>query len=384
MVEPMRLRRLRLLDFRNYAAADLELAAGRVVVWGSNAQGKTNLLEAITLVCQGRPLRATADAQLIRWGGEFAAVRAEAVTRERGEVRLEVRIAERKRQVLINGVARRPADLIGLAPVVCFTVDDLEIVKGEPGERRRFLNLEIGSLSRSYYFALRRYQRALEQRNRALKDAREGRGAPGEIEPWDQELAHSGGQIVAKRARFLAELSPLWSECYLQIAGGPQAAGEDSLRLLYQPAPDADGAPIAAQEAQERLREALERAREQDLAAGLTTVGPHRDEVEIIMAGRSLKTFGSQGEQRTAAIALRLAQAGWIAAQREEPPLLLLDDVLSELDERRRAGLLERAAQEEQTIITCSDLTAVPEAVRGEAMLIEVSGGAAAAVGARA
>ena len=375
----MRLTRLRLVDFRNYPAADLEFPGGRVVVWGSNAQGKTNLLEAVVLVCQGRALRASGEAQLVRWGSEFAAVRAEVATRQRGEVRLEARIAEGKRQIFINGVKRRPADLIGVAPVVCFTVDDVEIVKGEPGERRRFLNLEIGSVSRSYYFGLLRYNRALEQRNRLLKDIREGRAQQDQLGAWDDPLAQAGGQIVAKRAKFLAELAPLWGEAYHQIGGAAP-----SLALIYLPALDGESGAqepaVTAEHAQRLLLEALQRARQEDLARNLTTVGPHRDDVELMLEGRSLRVFGSQGEQRTAAIALRLALANWIAAKRDEPPLLLLDDVLSELDAERRAGLLQAVAPGEQTIITCADLAAVPAAARQEATLIRVSGGKAEAV----
>ncbi|HUT74830.1 MAG TPA: DNA replication/repair protein RecF [Armatimonadota bacterium] len=377
----MKLERLQLRDFRNYRELELLLDDPWVLVIGANAQGKSNLLEAIALACAGRSPRAAADVEMIRWGQEQARVAARVATAARGTLEMEAILASQaRRQVKINGSPRRAGDLVGLVGLVLFAVDDLDVVKRDPFARRRFLDTELGALSKSYYWNLTRYRRVVDQRNRLLKDIRDRARARGELETWDQQLTHTGAVVVEKRAAFLRAVSAPAAAAHRRLAGS-----DATLELRYLPALGEDGAwariataaetPELRRHIAERLARALAQGRAEEIERGMTLCGPQRDDFEIIAGGVDLHRFGSQGEQRTAAIALRLGLVRVVAEGVGEPPLLLLDDVLSELDAERRAGLFEALGGAGQTIVTTTDVDSIPAGVRATARRLRVGDG---------
>jgi DNA replication and repair protein RecF len=381
----MRLDRLRLLDFRNYHELDLPLVESWVLLIGANAQGKTNILEAIAVACVGHSPRRTPESEMIRWGQEQGRVTAWLTTDTRGPLELEATLSARGREIKVNGTPRRLADLIGLVGMVLFTVEDLDIVKRDPSARRRFLDSELGALSRSYYWNLARYRRGVEQRNRLLKAVREGAGRLDELDSWDAQLIQSGAIVIEKRAAFIGSVAAHGDPAYRKLTGA-----EEGLELRYRPAlgeeqawPRVAAAGLDSEELRrrvaERLGRALGEARDREVELGMTLSGPHRDDFEIIGGGVDLHRFGSQGEQRTAAIALRLGLLRVVADTVGEPPLLLLDDVLSELDRERRTGLFEVLGAAGQTIITAADIESVPFGVREVARAWQVAGGSVSA-----
>ncbi|UCH34335.1 MAG: DNA replication/repair protein RecF [Armatimonadota bacterium] len=383
----MKLETVRLWNFRSYRELELTLGARWVLLIGANAQGKTNLLEAIALACLGRSPRRASDVEVIRWGQDSARATARLTTEVRGDLELEATLTPKGRQIKINGTTRRLADLIGLVGLVLFTVDDLDVVKRDPSARRRFVDAELGALSRSYYWNLVRYRRVVDQRNRLLKEIRDGSRPPGELASWDEQLAGFGAVVVEKRAAFLSAVAAEGDQAYRKLTGMA-----DALELRYRPAlgeEDAwpgitSGAPDA-QELRRRVRDRLARAltegRGKETEFGITLSGPHRDDFEIVGGAVDLRRFGSQGEQRTAAIALRLGLLAVVAQTVGEPPVLLLDDVLSELDSERRAGLFETLGSAGQTIVAATDVESVPPGVRAAAMTLRVAGGSVTPMG---
>ena len=370
----MQIRELRLKNFRSYESAALALAPGSNILYGDNAQGKTNALEAVVVACTGRSPRSGADPELIRWGEEVAHVHLALESELRGSVELEVALARAgSKQIKVNGVAKpRASDLIGVAPVVLFMVSDLEIVHGEPGERRRFLNNELSLVSKSYYWTLLQYNRAVEQRTRLLREAREGRRDLGGLEAWDEQLCHLGGKLVNKRARFLHRLEQAASPAYANLCGTGYVLG-----LAYRPClagEGREGIPEAAAAAA-LIREELQQRREEERQRGVTLAGPHRDDFGVLIAQRELRVYGSQGEQRSAAVALRLGLLEMMAEDLGERPLLLLDDVFSELDGNRRRGLFEALGEGQQAVITCTETSTLPAAALAGARRLHVSAG---------
>ena len=354
-------RTVRLTNFRNYAAEEVELGEGLNVFFGANAQGKTNFLEALHLLSTTRLLRGSRDAEAIREGEDGAVVTAEVLgTRTEVSIRLERGVAKR---AALNGLPlRRAADVIGRLPSVCASLLDLPILTGEPSVRRSFMDLELSQLSGLYLHHFAQYKRALEQRNALLRAAQDASVPAESFEPWEHHLAEHGAPLRVFRARFWADLEPLAAEVQRHMGSG------EALRLFYQPRDDAS--------TPDGLRELLSRNRPLDVARGSTTVGPHRDDVLIEVGGRDARAFGSQGQQRTAALAIKLGTLELERRERGLPPLLLLDDILSDLDESRRARLaewvLERAGQ---AVLTCTDLELVSPEVRRRARLFLVRSG---------
>lgn len=372
----MQITELRVKNFRNYQAARLHFGPGSNILHGDNAQGKSNALEAAALACTGRSPRAGAEAELIRWEEEVAHVYAAVDSPQRGQLELEVSLSRGgSKQFKVNGVAKnRAADLIGLAPLVLFTVEDLEVVRGEPAQRRRFLNNELGLVSKSYYWTLLQYHRVVEQRNRLLREARE-RGASLEPLPaWDEQLCALGGKLVNKRARFLHKLEETSGPAHANLCGTGCVLGLQYRPCLAGEQGEAGWQELSAAAAGERIREELAAHREEELARGMTMAGPQRDDFLVTVAGRELRVYGSQGEQRSAAVALRLGLVELLAQDWGERPLLLLDDVFSELDANRRRGLFA-VLEGQQAVITCTDIATLPaEALAGAHRLL-ISGG---------
>ena len=375
----MHLDRLTLANVRTFRALDLSLAPGCYVISGPNASGKSNLLEAITLLATARSARARADIELIsrqalRDDPLPAARLAADVSTARGSVTVELAVTVREgaaadvrpaatgRRFRVNGVARRASDLIGQLRVVPFSADDLQIVAGSPGQRRRYLDITISQLDVRYVRALQRYQRVLTQRNGLLRrlQERRGRGAD-ELEFWDGEAAAAGGVILAGRAAALAALAAGAAERWEQLA-----PSSPPLEVHYQPrlppeqaaaipAAAPGGAEDATGAAQAALHDTLLARRGDDIAAGMTRSGPHRDDVRFAIGDAEAGAFASRGEQRTLALALRLAEVALSHERTGDPPLLLLDDILSELDSARRERVLAAAYGVDQVVITTPD-----------------------------
>jgi DNA replication and repair protein RecF len=376
----MYLRRLELRDFRNWACLDLTLPEGMVIFHGANGAGKTNLLESVCLAAAGDSPRAHESQEMIRLGEDVAFVRTDFHGTEH-RPRLEVGLARSgQKQLKINGAPKRRSDLIGLAPVVYFSADDIAIIKGEPGARRRLLDIEISAISQSYYFEMNRYRRSAEQRNRLLKDIRAGRARPDSLDPWDRSLAKHGAAVTLKRHEFISALAPESATAHGLLTGhasdfsvayrpsvGPlelQGTGthvEDSSSLVENNAIHLEA----------RLRE----ERGSDILRGSTGSGPHRDDIEVLLRGEPVRLFGSQGEQRTCAVALRIGLTSVVRAATGDRPVLLLDDVLSELDARYRAGVFAACGQAQQVIITCCDPADIPSQARESAASFEVRDG---------
>ncbi len=361
----MRLKRLRLRNHRNYARLDLAPGAGVNVFIGANGQGKTNLLEAVAVLALSSSPRARREVELV--GPVAPASRIEAEI-ETGGLRVELSIAldveadRARRTIEVDGVRKRAVDLPGRFRVTLFWPDDLGLVKGSPELRRRFLNQMLVQVEPGYARALARLRRVLEQRNSLLKRIASGEGGEDMLEAWNGELIRVGAEIVAARSRAAAELQPEAARCHAQIAGG------ERLEIRYEGPP-------------EDLAEAVNKSLGEDLRRGTTSVGPHRDDLAILLDGQDARAYGSQGQQRTAVVSLKLAEAALIEARTGERPVLLLDDVLSELDGERRAALLREVAAGGQVIITSVEAGPFPPDLIAQAMVWTVSEGTIEACG---
>jgi len=350
-----------LRDFRNYENLSVDLSPGFNIVSGPNAQGKTNFLEALYFISATRLLRGQRDAESIREGADR--MRVEVMLAGSGtEVAMTLERGGRKK-ALLNGVALpRAADLIGRLPCVCISAADMEIVRGDPSERRLFLDLELSALYPAYlrHFAL--YKRALEQRNALLRDSRERSHPPESFEVWEEQLANHGAAMRDTRRAYVTELTPLAREIHREMGQG------EAFALGYVERDEASD--------YEALRTGLAASRMADIARGGTSLGPHRDDLDILVGDREARIYGSQGQQRTGVISLKIATLSFGRDRTGEPPLLLLDDILSDLDERRRALLVEIVLSKAgQAVLTCTEAAAAGDAILRQAKLFEVHAG---------
>ena len=357
---------LSLRDLRGYAALDAEFGPGPQLVWGPNAAGKTSLLESIVLAAWGRSHRTTTDVELIRWGADLARVEAGA-----GHDSIEVALvrpgsapggaATGRKRIRVNGVPRRASGLAGLLRTVVFAPEEMLLVAGAPGLRRTAIDQLAGQRSAAYQRDLAAYGRTLQQRNSLLRAIREEQAARDELRYWDGALLDAGGAIVAERLKLLAELADPLARAHAEIA--PEEAAIGQLALRYETnAPAAPG---------ETPREALARrlidTAEKEVWNGATLVGPHRDDVVFELSGRDLATFASRGQQRSAILALKLAELDLLTTLDGRPPLLLLDDVFSELDPARRSHLVRRIASLPQAFVTTTTLDDLDPELRAAA-----------------
>lgn len=344
----MRVKSLELHNFRNYKDARIEPSGGVTVFTGPNAQGKTNILEAIQLCCIGRSHRTPRDEELIRWGEPFA--RVVTTTEQRDgthEVAITLSRGQKRRKAVKIGSrqAERIGELFGHVCGVLFAPEDLQIVKSGPSERRRFLDMQLSQLRPAYFYALQRAVRTLNQRNALLREIAKDASLAKTLDLWDEQLAECGAQIVKSRREMIDRLGEYAATVHASLTGG-----RETLRLWYiSQAADA-GDP------QERLMARLRAARAEDLRRMSTSVGIHRDDIGISIDGKEARTFASQGQQRSAVLALKLAQLELAWQERGEAPVLMLDDVMSELDPERRRELLERIDRV-QTFVTCTDVS---------------------------
>ncbi|MHB8514404.1 MAG: DNA replication/repair protein RecF [Dehalococcoidia bacterium] len=386
----MHLRQLQLVHFRNYERQELRLAPGPVLFLGENAQGKTNLLEAVFLLAAGRSERASSDADYIGWSarGEpqpFARVAATAV-RASGDVSVELTVVGRDgprgtlaaaKRYKLNGVARRASDAVGAITAVLFTTDDMELVKGAPAGRRRYLDVMLSQADRAYLRALQRYTKVVTQRNALLRRIQDGASRADELAYWDEQLAGDGALLLVARAQAVARLAGHAAEAHGRLSDERERLG-----LAYEPRfvegwPPARIAAAAPADVASALLARLEATHARDTAAGVTLVGPHRDDLSMTLGGEPAGAFASRGQQRTAALALRLAEARLLFERSGERPVLLLDDVLSELDAARRASVLG-VIDAEQVLITGTDADRFDPAFVARAQVYDVRAGHAA------
>lgn len=376
----MRLVYLSLENFRNYESLRLEPDTGLNLITGRNAQGKTNLLEAVYLLATGRALRAGKDDELIRWGAQTATVQAQ-VYRERSlEVQVQITFSRNhSRLVKVDGQTHRAATALGQFNVVVFSTMDLEVVRGQPADRRRYLDIEIGMLSPAYVRALLGYRRALEQRNRLLRSIREGGGVltPSLIdllEAWDEQLVRYGTSVVLARERFICLLAPLARAAHAELS-----EGREELEVRYAPSFAVSGDD--REQIAEQFRRQLLQARQEELQRGTTLVGPQRDDLLLFVDGKEARTYASQGQQRTVVLSLKRAEFELTLQERQEPPIVLLDDVMSDLDDVRRSQLLHMVLRGAQAFVTATSAERFPETVLSMARRYHVEGGRIREVG---
>lgn len=371
------LERLQLGDLRSYATLDVQFGGGPQLVWGPNAAGKTSLLEAMVVLARGSSHRTTTDVELVRWGADVA--RIEGHTAGDGiEVALvrpgsAAAASGARKRIRVNGVPRRAAALAERLRVVLFAPEDMLLVAGAPSLRRGTLDQLATTLIPGYANELGTYARALQQRNSLLRAIREDTASREELRYWDRPFLDAGGAVVAARYALLERLAGPLAIAHAEIAPDEAATGALGIEYLTNAATARGEGPRDALE--RRLAETAEK----EVWNGTTVIGPHRDDIAFVMSGRDLSAFASRGQQRTAILALKLAELELVTLHDARPPLLLLDDVFSELDPARRSHLVRRIAELPQAFVTTTTLDDLDPALRAIATSWEVRAGEASA-----
>ncbi|GAA3733192.1 DNA replication/repair protein RecF [Salinactinospora qingdaonensis] len=359
---------LQLADYRSYESVLLELAPGVSTFVGPNGHGKTNLVEALGYAATLSSHRVSTDAPLVRKGAERAIVRAKVVKGEQSAlIELEINPGKANRARLNRSAATRPRDVLGVLRTVLFAPEDLALVKGDPGERRRFLDDLLVARAPRYAAVRSDYDRVLKQRNALLKSASAAylkqRTAPdlSTLDVWDDHLAQSGADLLAARLALVAELQPLTAKAYSELtsSGGPPV-----LQYRCSASEGEEPLPGARDDLVEVLRAALVQAREQELQRGVSLVGPHRDDLQLRLDDLPAKGYASQGESWSYALSLRLAGFELLRADGDDP-VLILDDVFAELDEERRRRLAEHVRTAEQVLVSAAVAEDIPSELIG-------------------
>ncbi|MGB9776234.1 MAG: DNA replication/repair protein RecF [Anaerolineae bacterium] len=398
----MRIRSLSLENFRNYVRMEIEWPDRPVLLVGGNAQGKTSLLEAIYYLATGRSPLTAVDRQLINWAAEreglsYAHLRTEVVGRHRvREIAIALSITSNangatrlQKSIRVDRQPRRLRDLAGCLNVVLFLPQDVDLVSGSPAGRRDYLDATLSQVDAAYAAALETYTETLRQRNALLRHLAEEGGDPAQLDPLDERLARSGVAVAQGRRRLIADLSRHAGPLHGELTGG-----REWLRLEYQPnfdparppaltyqmslALEEPGGPppgISAEDLERAFLQRLRQRRREEIERGMTLTGPHRDEMRFLVGDVDLGIFGSRGQQRTAVLALKMAQLAWMQEATGESPVLLLDEVLAELDGERRALLLSQVDRVEQAILTATDPEMFSPEFRRRAALFQVEGG---------
>ncbi|MEU3300858.1 MULTISPECIES: DNA replication/repair protein RecF [unclassified Streptomyces] len=376
----MHVTHLSLADFRSYARVEVPLEPGVTAFVGANGQGKTNLVEAVGYLATLGSHRVASDAPLVRMGADRAVIRAAVTQGERSQlIELELNPGRANRARINRSSQVKPRDVLGIVRTVMFAPEDLALVKGDPGERRRFLDELITARSPRMAGVRSDYERVLKQRNTLLKSAAMARRHGGRsmdlstLDVWDQHLARAGAELLARRLDLIATLQPLTDKAYEQLApgGGPialeyrgSAEGPAGGTAVGAPGGAAEGSAQTRDELYEQLIAALADVRKQEIERGVTLVGPHRDELLLKLGELPAKGYASHGESWSYALALRLASYDLLRAEGNEP-VLVLDDVFAELDARRRERLAELVAPGEQVLVTAAVDDDVPGVLAG-------------------
>lgn len=333
---------LELKNFRNYIDLNIDFDKRTNILYGDNAQGKTNILESIYIAGTSKSHKAVRDSEIINFDKDEAHIKM-IVMKKDIPVRIDMHLKKNKSKgIAINGIPiKKASELFGLINIVFFSPEDLDIIKNGPSERRRFIDLELCQLDKVYVHNLVNYNKIINQRNRLLKDI--GYGNDKELRDtldiWDMQLADYGAKIITRRSKFLSDLNEIIYDIHKNITGG-----KEELNIKYEP-------NIVGN----NLYDELIRCRERDFKLRSTSVGPHRDDISFLNGDIDIRKYGSQGQKRTAALSLKLSEIELVKSLINDMPVLLLDDVLSELDSGRQKQLLENL-KEVQTIITCTGL----------------------------
>ncbi len=336
----MIIKSLELQNFRNYNTLQLDFDNGTNIFYGDNAQGKTNILEAIFMTATTKSHKGSKDQDIIQFGHEEAHIRSylfkEKITRQ---IDMHLRKGKTKGIAIDSQRIKKAADLMGLLNVVFFSPEDLSIIKNGPAERRRFIDMELCQLDSFYLYNLNHYNKIVNQRNKLLKDLSMKPGLKETLSIWDSQLVSFGAKVIERREIFISQLCDIISELHAKLSGG-----KEKIRILYEKNVEIDD-----------FEERLKKSQEKDIILKQSTVGPHRDDIIFIVNDIDIRRFGSQGQQRTAALSLKLSEIELVKKSIKDTPVLLLDDVLSELDSNRQNYLLNSIGAI-QTIITCTGL----------------------------
>lgn len=331
---------LELKNYRNYQNLQLDFDKGTNIFYGDNAQGKTNILESVYLCGTTKSHRGSKDKEIIRFGEEESHIRM-MIRKDELSYKIDMHLRKNKAKgVAINGLPIKKArELFGIVNLVFFSPEDLNIIKNGPAGRRKFIDLELSQLDKVYFNHLSNYSRIVNQRNHLLKDSAYRQDAMETLDIWDLQLVQYGNAIIARRKQFVDEMNEIVSGIHKKLTGG-----KEEIRLIYEPSTK-----------NMSLEQALEMNRQRDIRMKSTSVGPHRDDVCFMVGNLDIRRFGSQGQQRTAALSLKLAEIELVKRVIGDTPVLLLDDVLSELDKHRQNYLLD-SIHDIQTLITCTGL----------------------------
>ncbi|GAB1420704.1 DNA replication/repair protein RecF [Anaerolineales bacterium] len=376
----MQIEHLSLTNFRNYARLELSLPMNPVILHGDNAQGKTSLLEAIYYIATSQSPYTSSDRQLIHWRTEndpipFARLTADIRSAHAVLNRLELTLLidlstglpRYKKVIKHNGVEKRVMDVVGILNVVLFLPRDLQLIEGAPADRRRFMDTTLSQLDKDYLESVNEFDRILPQRNALLKRIQMKQASADQLFFWDTQLVQAASKIIAGRQGFLRELEVLAQSIHAELTGN-----QETLTLQYQPSflPSASAAgqmsfdllgldlhrEMPAADIADQYQQQLEANRKEEIERGLTISGPQRDELRILLNNRDCGLYGSRGQARTAVMALKLAELEWMKQHKGEYPVLLLDEVVAELDSKRRSFLLDHISDKAQTLMTTTEL----------------------------
>lgn len=344
----MHIGKIKLLDFRNYSFEEISFCNGINLITGDNGQGKTNIIEAIYLASFGKSFRTGKDAEMIRFNENRFKVHVDFETRHRNQS-IEISFnSNKEKRISLNDVpVTKIQEIIGEMNIVLFSPEDMKLIKDSPSERRKFLDREISSISKQYYLKIVEFNRIIDQRNNLLKQISMGRSDISQMEVWNEKFSAVAAFIMHKRKKFLDELSSHAIGIHLEMTGG-----KDNLEIEYS-----SSCPYKENidEQFDEIMKKLEKSIDSDIYRGHTSYGTHKDDINFKVNGKDLKSFGSQGQKRTAVLAIKISQTKLIKEIKGENPILLLDDVLSELDLSRQIDILNYT-EGIQTIITSAEL----------------------------
>ena len=378
----MHLSHLSLKNFRNYVDIDLELSPGLTIFRGANAQGKSNLLEAIYLLALTKSTRAQNERDVIRFDADerapYTRIIGTALQKngQQVEVRVDMAIAPKQaepengmyqKRIRVNGVPKPASQSVGAIAAVLFSADDLSLITGPPSNRRRYMDVLLSQVDKDYIKTLQRYLKVMTQRNQLLKRIREGQAGQDELEFWNNELIQHGVRLTERRRMAVVALAPQASASY-----NAMASGEGQLALTYEPSIEQTGTD---REVATYISNKLATVKNREIQMAQTLLGPHRDELRATIGGVTVSQYGSRGQIRSVALSLRLAEADYLATALGQEPILLLDDVLSELDNARQLRVLQAACKAEQALVTMVDGERQPPELQQAAVTFWIQAG---------
>jgi DNA replication and repair protein RecF len=361
---------LELTSYRNYERAELQFENKVNVIIGENAQGKTNLMEAIYVLSMAKSHRTSNDKELIRWDEDYAKIEGRVMKRN-GDIPMQLVISKKGKKGKVNHIEQQKlSQYVGALNTIMFAPEDLNLVKGSPQVRRRFLDMEIGQVSAVYLYDLSLYQKILSQRNHFLKQLQSRKQTDRTmLDVLTDQLIEAAAKVVAKRLQFTAQL-----EKWAQPIHSGISRGLEELTLKYHTALDVSD-PKDLSKIGNGYQESFSKLKEKEIERGVTLFGPHRDDVLFYVNGRDVQTYGSQGQQRTTALSLKLAEIDLIHEEIGEYPILLLDDVLSELDDYRQSHLLHTIQGRVQTFVTTTSVDGIDHDTLHQAGMFRVENG---------